>query len=298
MKIWNKNVYGMNKNISDTRGDFKVGCHLSFAGGYAKMGRDALSIGANAMQYFSRNPRGGKSKPFDAEDAGKLLETAEKHRFAPFMVHAPYTYNPCSANEDLRRFARDAMSEDLQLQAKIGRSFYNFHPGSHVGQGIEKGVELITEFLDAVLPYAGDTVVLLETMSGKGSEVGSSFGEIAKIIRAVKNPEKLGVCLDTCHVYSAGYDIINDLDGVLKEFDAVIGLSRLKAVHLNDSAEPFASKKDRHAKIGGGFIGLDAVARIVNHSKLRGLPFYLETPNELEGYAGEIKLLRSIRKGD
>ena len=275
--------------------DFKIGCHLSFSGGYAKMGRDALSIDANAFQYFSRNPRGGKAKEFDPDDAAKLLQIAEESGFAPFLVHAPYTYNPCSADESLRVFARTAMGEDLERQAKIGHSFYNFHPGSHVGQGVERGIELIVETLAAVLPKAESTVVLLETMSGKGSEVGSTFGEIAAIISAAGGSENLGVCLDTCHVYSAGYDIVNDLDGVLGKFDEIVGLGRLKAIHLNDSMTPFDSHKDRHEKIGGGTIGLDAIARIINHPKLRDLPFYLETPNELDGYAEEIKLLRSLR---
>ena len=236
-----------------------------------------------------------KAKEFDPDDAANLLQIARENAFAPFLVHAPYTYNPCSADESLRVFARTAMGEDLERQAKIGHSFYNFHPGSHVGQGVDRGIELIVETLAAVLPKAESTVVLLETMSGKGSEVGSTFDEIAAIISAAGGSENLGVCLDTCHVYSAGYDIVNDLDGVLGQFDKIVGLSRLKAIHLNDSMTPFDSHKDRHEKIGGGTIGLDAIARIINHPKLRHLPFYLETPNELDGYAEEIKLLRSLR---
>lgn len=279
------------------RESFKIGCHLSFARGYGQMGRDALSVGANALQYFSRNPRGGKSKDFDADDARKLVDMAEENEFAPFLVHAPYTYNPCSADEVLRNFAKEAMGEDLIRQAKVGRSFYNFHPGSHVGQGTEKGIELIADVLEDVLPKAGPTVVLLETMSGKGSEVGSSFEEIAAIMSAVGNPQNLGVCLDTCHVYSAGYDVVNDIDGVLEKFDLIIGLDKLKAIHLNDSMTPFASKKDRHECIGKGVIGLEAIVNIINHKLLRGIPFYLETPNELDGYAAEIKLLRSKRVG-
>ncbi len=275
--------------------NFKIGCHLSFANGYASMARDALSIGANAFQYFSRNPRGGKAKDFDEVDAQKLLKVAQENGFAPFLVHAPYTYNPCSADASLRDFAKRCMREDLERQQNLPNSFYNFHPGSHVGQGTERGIELIAELLDDVMFEDSNCVVLLETMSGKGSEVGGTFDEIAQIIERTRFGDVLGVCLDTCHVYSAGYDIVGNLDGVLEEFDLKIGLSRLKAIHLNDSLTPFNSRKDRHAKISEGSIGLDATVRIINHPKLRDLPFYLETPNELYGYADEIKLLRSKR---
>ena len=276
---------------------FYIGCHLSFAKGYESMGVQALEIGANAFQYFSRNPRGGAAKEFDKSDAGKLLDIAARNGFAPFLVHAPYTFNPCSADAGLRDFARKAMCEDLLRQQNLPGSYYNFHPGSHVGQGAEKGISMIAELLNEILLPEQSCVVLLETMSGKGSEVGASFGEIAEIMECVKLNRKLGVCLDTCHVYSAGYDIVRNLDGVLEEFDSKIGLERLKAVHLNDSMTPFNSRKDRHAKIGEGTIGLDAIARIINHPKLSSLPFYLETPNELSGYAREIALLRSLRNG-
>ena len=276
---------------------FYIGCHLSFAKGYESMGVQALEIGANAFQYFSRNPRGGAAKEFDKSDAGKLLDIAARNGFAPFLVHAPYTFNPCSADAGLRDFARKAMCEDLLRQQNLPGSYYNFHPGSHVGQGAEKGISMIAELLNEILLPEQSCVVLLETMSGKGSEVGASFGEIAAIMERVKLNRKLGVCLDTCHVYSAGYDIVRNLDGVLEEFDSKIGLERLKAVHLNDSMTPFNSRKDRHAKIGEGTIGLDAIARIINHPKLSSLPFYLETPNELSGYAREIALLRSLRNG-
>ncbi len=275
--------------------NFKIGCHLSFAGGYASMAKDALSIGANAFQYFSRNPRGGKAKDFDGVDANKLLEVAKGNDFAPFLVHAPYTYNPCSADPSLRDFAKRCMREDLERQQNLPNSFYNFHPGSHVGQGAERGIELIAELIDDVLFADSNCMVLLETMSGKGSEVGGTFEEIAKIMAMSKFCDSLGVCLDTCHVYSAGYDIVGNLDGVLSEFDSIIGLRKLKAIHLNDSLTPFNSRKDRHAKIGEGSIGLDAIVAIINHPNLRDLPFYLETPNELDGYAEEIKLLRSMR---
>ena len=276
---------------------FYIGCHLSFAKGYESMGVQALEIGANAFQYFSRNPRGGAAKEFYKSDAGKLLDIAARNGFAPFLVHAPYTFNPCSADAGLRDFARKAMCEDLLRQQNLPGSYYNFHPGSHVGQGAEKGISMIAELLNEILLPEQSCVVLLETMSGKGSEVGASFGEIAEIMERVKLNRKLGVCLDTCHVYSAGYDIVKNLDGVLEEFDSKIGLERLKAVHLNDSMTPFNSRKDRHAKIGEGTIGLDAIARIINHPKLSSLPFYLETPNELSGYAREIALLRSLRNG-
>ena len=277
---------------------FYIGCHLSFAKGYESMGVQALEIGANAFQYFSRNPRGGAAKEFDKSDAGKLLDIAARNGFAPFLVHAPYTFNPCSADAGLRDFARKAMCEDLLRQQNLPGSYYNFHPGSHVGQGAEKGISMIAELLNEILLPEQSCVVLLETMSGKGSEVGASFGEIAEIMERVKLNRKLGVCLDTCHVYSAGYDIVRNLDGVLEEFDSKIGLERLKAVHLNDSMTPFNSRKDRHAKIGEGTIGLDAIARIINHTKLSSLPFYLETPNEPEGYAREIALLRGLYKGE
>ena len=274
---------------------FYIGCHLSFSDGYEAMAKDALKIGANAFQYFSRNPRGGKAKDFNSADAQKLVDCAMQNNFAPFLVHAPYTYNLCSADASIRDFAKTCMAEDLQKQQNVPNSFYNFHPGSHVGQGVEAGISMIVEALDSFMSEDLSTTVLLEAMAGKGSEVGGSFEELAEIINRTKLGNLLGVCLDTCHIYSAGYDIVNDLDGVLEKFDSVIGLSRLKAIHLNDSLTPFASRKDRHAKIGEGTIGLDAIAHIINHPSLRAVPFYLETPNELDGYANEIELLKSLR---
>lgn len=270
----------------------KIGSHISFSKGYRQMAEDALSIGANAFQYFSRNPRGGKMKDFDAEDAREMLQITTRNNFAPFLVHAPYVYNPCAADESLRDFAKTAMREDLQRQQQIPNSLYVFHPGSHVGQGAETGARKIAEVLDAVFFDGLQTTILLETMSGKGTEMGRSFEELADIISRAKCGGELGVCFDTCHTFSAGYDVVNDLDGVLEHFDATLGLSRLKAIHLNDSMTPFGAHKDRHARIGEGEIGLEAIVRIINHPKLRELPFYLETPNELDGYAREIALLR------
>jgi len=279
----------------DNKKTFHIGCHLSFAKGYEAMGLEAINIDANAFQYFSRNPRGGAAKEFDAQDAQKLCELAQSHKFAPLLVHAPYTFNPCALDKKLREFARNAMAEDLARQNNLPNSLYNFHPGSHVGQGVEKGIELIVDMLNEILNDDISTCVLLETMSGKGSEVGSRFEEIAQIISKVRKNKNLGVCLDTCHVYSAGYDIVNNLDQVIEMFDNTIGLERLKAIHLNDSMTEFNSHKDRHAKIGEGSIGNDAIIRIINHRALRDLPFYLETPNELDGYAREIQFLRMSR---
>ncbi len=269
-----------------------IGCHLSCSKGYAHMGREALSIGADTFQFFTRNPRGGSVKPFDEADARALNAFMEEHAFAPILAHAPYTLNACAAEESIRAFARRTMREDLERLAHIPNAMLNFHPGSHVRQGAEKGIELIAQMLNEVYTPDMPTTVLLETMSGKGSEVGRSFEELRAIMDTAKAGDRLGVCLDTCHVYDGGYDIVNDLDGVLAEFDRVIGLERLKAIHLNDSKNPFASHKDRHEKIGQGALGLDAMVRIINHPKLRHLPFYLETPNELDGYAAEIRLLR------
>ena len=271
-----------------------IGCHLSAAKGYLHMGEEALSIGANTFQFFSRNPRGGKVKQFDAADAAALQALLAENEFGPLLSHAPYTLNPCSADPRVCEFARLVMKEDLATLEKLPGHYYNFHPGSHVGQGVEKGIEMIAELLNEMLRPEQTTLVLLETMSGKGSEVGSTFEEVRAIIDRTEQSDKLGVCLDTCHIYSAGYDIVDDLDGVLAEFDKVLGLERLKAVHLNDSMTPKGSKKDRHACIGQGTLGLDAIANFINHPKLRQLPFYLETPNELPGYATEIKLLKSL----
>lgn len=270
-----------------------IGCHLSCSKGYLNMGKEALSIGADTFQFFTRNPRGGSVKPFDKADADALNGFMQERDFAPILAHAPYTLNACAAEESIRDFARRTMREDLEHLAHVPNAMLNFHPGSHVKQGAERGIELIAKMLDEVYTSDMPTTVLLETMSGKGSEVGRNFEELRAIMEASKAGDRLGVCLDTCHAYDAGYDIANDLDGVLNEFDRVIGLDRLKAIHLNDSKNPFASHKDRHEKIGEGALGLEAMVRIINHPKLRHLPFYLETPNELDGYAAEIKLLRS-----
>lgn len=271
-----------------------IGCHLSTAKGFMGMGRDALEIGANTFQFFTRNPRGGAAKAVDRGDLDEFLQLARAHRFAPLLAHAPYTLNACSADESVRRFAREMMADDLARMELLPGNYYNFHPGSHVGQGEDVGIALIVDQLNALLNPQQTTTVLLETMAGKGSEVGRSFGELRQIIERVERAEKIGVCLDTCHVHDAGYDIVNDLDGVLAEFDAVIGLDRLRAIHLNDSMNPLGSRKDRHAGIGQGQIGLAALTRVVNHAQLRHLPFYLETPNDLPGYAQEIALLRGV----
>ncbi len=271
-----------------------IGCHLSTSKGFANMGKDALSIDANTFQFFTRNPRGSKAKKIDENDVKGLLGIMKDNHFAPVLGHAPYTLNPCSADPRTKEFALEVLIDDLIRMEHLPNNLYNFHPGSHVGQGTEKGIELIAEALNFILTPKQTTTVLLETMSGKGSEVGSTFEELARIMEKVKLDQKIGVCLDTCHVYDAGYDIVNDLDGVLDEFDRIIGLSRLAAIHLNDTKNPFASHKDRHEKIGGGKIGMEGFRAIINHPKLRSLPFYLETPNELPGYAQEIKLLRGV----
>ena len=269
-----------------------IGCHLSCSNGYLAMGEQAVSLGADTFQFFTRNPRGGAVKPFDAQDAQALVDFLAEHRFAPVLAHAPYTLNACAADEKIRSFAVRTMREDLERLAHIPGAMLNFHPGSHVKQGAEVGIVLIAKMLDEVYTPELPTTVLLETMAGKGSEVGRSFGELRAIMDAAKAGDRLGVCLDTCHVYDAGYDIVGDLDGVLEEFDRVIGLYRLRAIHINDSKNPMGSHKDRHERIGEGSIGLDAMTRIINHPALRHLPFYLETPNELPGYAQEIALLR------
>ena len=269
-----------------------IGCHLSCSNGYLAMGEQAVSLGADTFQFFTRNLRGGAVKPFDAQDAQALVDFLAEHRFAPVLAHAPYTLNACAADEKIRSFAVRTMREDLERLAHIPGAMLNFHPGSHVKQGAEVGIVLIAKMLDEVYTPELPTTVLLETMAGKGSEVGRSFGELRAIMDAAKAGDRLGVCLDTCHVYDAGYDIVGDLDGVLEEFDREIGLDRLRAIHINDSKNPMGSHKDRHERIGEGSIGLDAMTRIINHPALRHLPFYLETPNELPGYAQEIALLR------
>ena len=270
-----------------------IGCHLSSSKGYLAMGKEAVGIGANTFQFFTRNPRGGAAKPFDEKDAQAYVEFAKEYKIGPILAHAPYTLNACAKDEGLREFARNVMEDDLQRLSHIPGAMYNFHPGSHVKQGSEMGIALIAEHLNAILKEEQTTTVLLETMAGKGSEVGRTFEELRAIIDRVELKEKLGVCLDTCHVYDGEYDIVGHLDEVLGEFDSVIGIERLKAIHLNDSKNPFGSHKDRHEKIGEGSIGLEAMVRIINHPLLRKLPFYLETPNELDGYAAEIALLRS-----
>jgi len=257
------------------------------------MGEAALKIGANTFQFFTRNPRGSQAKKMDPQDAQALVDLAREHSFGPLIAHAPYTLNPCAADPHVREFARMVIAEDLANLEYLPGVLYNFHPGNHVGQGAETGIELIAQLLNETLRPEQNTLVLLETMSGKGSEVGSTFEEIAAILDRVKLQEKIGVCLDTCHIYAAGYDIVNNLEGVLKAFDKIIGLSRLKAVHLNDSLNPLASRKDRHTNIGQGTIGLEAIVKLINHPRLRHLPFCLETPGGLPVYAEEIKLLKN-----
>lgn len=274
---------------------FKIGCHLSSSKGYLAMGKEAVSIGANTFQFFTRNPRGGKAKALNEEDMAAYVAFAKENKLQMILAHAPYTLNACAADEGLRTFAKETMADDLARLEYIPGSYYNFHPGSHVKQGVEVGIEYIAELLNEVISSAQSTTVLLETMAGKGSEIGRSFEELRAIIDRVEVPERIGVCLDTCHVQDGGYDIVNHLDEVLSEFDEVIGLSRLKAIHLNDSLNPVGSHKDRHAKIGEGNIGLDAIERIINHKALRDLPFYLETPNDVPGYAREIALLKGLR---
>lgn len=290
---------------------FKIGCHLSSAGGYLAMGKTAESIGANVFQFFTRNPRGGASKPIDPADVTEFLAYAEKVGIGPILAHAPYTLNAAGAEQRVRDFAEMTMVDDLKRLECTPGALYNFHPGSHVQQGAENGIELISSMLVRIFKakYVKDgkgfsATVLLETMAGKGSEVGRSFEELKSIMDCTENAladegimlsPRLGVCLDTCHVWDGGYDIVNNLDGVIDEFDRVVGLDRLKAIHINDSLNNFDAHKDRHACIGKGKIGLDAIVRIINHPKLRDLPFYLETPNDLDGYRAEIALLRSLR---
>ncbi|MBR1756530.1 MAG: deoxyribonuclease IV [Alphaproteobacteria bacterium] len=269
-----------------------IGCHLSISKGFEHIGQEAKSIGADTFQFFTRNPQGGKAKDIDAEDVAKYNEFARQNNFAKIVAHAPYTLNPCSDNGRTREFAEMVFADDLKRMEYVPDNYYNFHPGSHVGQGSKTGIKMIVDLLNRILQKEQTTTVLLETMSGKGSEVGYRFEELAEIIDGVKLKEKLGVCMDTCHVFAAGYDIVNDLDGVLTAFDKIIGLKRLKAVHLNDSLMPLGSHKDRHAKIGVGEIGAEALKRFVKHSAICSLPIILETPNDLAGYAAEIKMMR------
>ena len=269
-----------------------IGNHTSSSKGYAAMGRQIVKNGGNTFAFFTRNPRGGNAKAIDPADVAKFQEIAREHEFGKIVAHAPYTLNACAAKENLRDFARNTFSDDLKRMEATPGNYYNFHPGSHVGQGIEVGIQKIAEVLNAVLTEEQTTTVLLETMAGKGSEVGSHFQELRAIMDLVEKRDKLGICLDTCHVWDGGYDIVNNLDGVLTEFDRIIGLDHLKAIHLNDSLNPLGSHKDRHARIGEGQIGLDALVRVIRHPALDGKSFILETPNDDEGWTREIALLR------
>ena len=271
-----------------------IGCHLSSSDGFLAMGKTALTLGANTFQFFTRNPRGSKAKAIDSADAAAFRALAAEHGFGTIVAHAPYTINPCSKDQHTREFARMTMADDLQRMEYIPGNVYNFHPGSHTGQGVETGIAQIADTLNAILTPDIRTTVLLETMAGKGSEVGSRFEELREILDRVTLGDKMGVCLDTCHVSDAGYDIAGDIDGVLTAFDKAIGLHRLRAVHLNDSLNPAGAHKDRHAPIGEGYLGIDAFRRIVSHPALQGLPMVLETPNDLPGYAREIALLRRL----
>lgn len=275
---------------------FKIGCHLSISKGFEAMGKEALSIGANYFQFFTRNPRGSKAKDIDPEDIARLIALMESNGIAGALAHAPYTLNPASKDTKVRGFAEEIMRDDLQRLQLLPGTLYNFHPGSHVGQGVDEGIELVIEMLNNVMWKEQSTIVLLEAMAGKGTELGRSFEELKRIIDGVKLKDKIGVCIDSCHISDAGYDIVNDLDGVLEEFDNIIGIDRLKAVHLNDSINEIGSGKDRHAKIGEGTLGIATFEKLINHPSLRKLPFVLETPNDLEGYEKEIKLLKSMYK--
>ena len=274
---------------------FTIGCHLSSAKGYLHMAKTAVSIDANTFQFFTRNPRGSKAKAIDPDDAAAFLALAQANGFGRLVAHAPYTINPCSKTERTREFARMTLADDLKRMEYLPGNYYNFHPGSHTEQGMEVGISQIAETLNAILKPEQHTTVLLETMSGKGSEVGGRFEELREILDRVALNTQMGVCMDTCHISDAGYDIAGDIDGVLTEFDRVIGLERLKAVHINDSMNPLGSHKDRHARIGEGYLGEAAFGRIINHPALRDLPFILETPNDLAGYAREIGRLKELR---
>ena len=274
---------------------FTIGCHLSASKGYLAMAKQAVSIGANTFQFFTRNPRGGKAKEINEDDVKAFLQYSKEHGINRILAHAPYTLNACSADSGIREFAKNTMADDLKRMEYTPGNYYNFHPGSHVGQGVEVGIDFIAEMLNEILTKEQTTTVLLETMSGKGSEVGRNFEELKAIINKVKLKDKLGVCLDTCHIWDGGYDVVNNFDGVLDEFDKIIGLEKLKAIHLNDSKNDLASHKDRHEKIGEGKIGLDAISKIINNDRIKDLPFYLETPNEIDGYEREIELLKKRR---
>ena len=273
-----------------------IGNHLSTSGGFEEMGKNAIKLEADTFAFFTRNPRGGKAKDIDEKDVAALVAIIKEHHFGPLVAHAPYTMNLCSDKPDIRKFAKDMLADDLKRMEYLPGNFYNFHPGSHVGQGEEAGIDMIVEALNEVMFPEMRTTVLLETMAGKGSEIGRNFQELRTIIDRVEQKEKLGVCLDTCHVWDGGYDIVSDLDGVLEEFDKVIGLDRLCAIHMNDSMNPLGAHKDRHEKLGDGCIGLDALEKVVTHPLLQGKPFILETPNDDAGYAKEIAWVRSVMK--
>ncbi|MBS4537802.1 deoxyribonuclease IV [Clostridium sp. D2Q-11] len=274
-----------------------IGSHLSIAKGFSNASKEAIQIGANTFQFFTRNPRGGKAKALDLDDIKKVKSIMKENDFGPLLAHAPYTMNPASYKGNVWEFAKMAFRDDLDRLETIPCSLYNFHPGSHTGKGVEYGIDRISQLLNEVLTGEESTWILLEAMSGKGTEIGRNFEELRAIIDKVEHSDKIGVCIDTCHIYSAGYDIVNDLDGVLNKFDEIIGLDRLKAIHLNDSKMPFGSNKDRHEKLGEGTIGLEAIINIINHPRLKDLPFFLETPNELEGYKKEIEIIIEKREG-
>jgi deoxyribonuclease-4 len=274
-----------------------IGCHLSISKGFEAMGKEALSIEANTFQFFTRNPRGSKAKKIEEKDTNALLKIIEENQFSRIMGHAPYTLNPCSPEERVREFALEVMEDDIKRMEYLPNNLYNFHPGSYVGQDVKIGIAYIIDTLNHIIKPEQTTIVLLETMAGKGTEIGRTFEELKQILDEVKLQDKMGVCLDTCHVYDAGYDIVNNLEGVLSEFDRIIGLDKLYAIHLNDSKNPFSSSKDRHEKLGEGSMGSDAFVRMINHPKLKDLPFILETPNEIPGYAQEIKRMREAYLG-
>ena len=278
--------------MSTAKSPLYIGNHTTSSKGYTRMARQMIANGGNTFAFFTRNPRGGRAKEIDPEDVRKFLELTEEYKFGKIVAHAPYTLNACAAKENIREFARETMADDLKRMEWTPGNYYNFHPGSHVGQGAEAGVRMIAEMLNEVLTEDQTTTVLLETMSGKGTEMGRNFEELRQILDLVEKKDKMGICLDTCHVWDGGYDIVNDFDGVLEEFDRIIGLEKLKAIHLNDSLNDLGSHKDRHARIGEGRIGLEALVRVISYPRLEGIPFILETPNDDEGWAAEIRNLR------
>lgn len=278
--------------MSTAKSPLYIGNHTTSSKGYTRMARQMIANGGNTFAFFTRNPRGGRAKEIDPEDVRKFLELTEEYKFGKIVAHAPYTLNACAAKENIREFARETMADDLKRMEWTPGNYYDFHPGSHVGQGAEAGVRMIAEMLNEVLTEDQTTTVLLETMSGKGTEMGRNFEELRQILDLVEKKDKMGICLDTCHVWDGGYDIVNDFDGVLEEFDRIIGLEKLKAIHLNDSLNDLGSHKDRHARIGEGRIGLEALVRVIRYPRLEGIPFILETPNDDEGWAAEIRTLR------